>query len=227
MAETKLNNNQLAPFKHRICQVGRETVEGVRLSASASPWSSLRPFVFEFSFKTGPAQNFKVANCYLISANWTYGESYAGIIFLLGNGDNNYANSGKLDFSYQLFDTGNNKLNPSDWVGDVIEPGVWYRTRLTFNLSKYTVEYKKEADTSWTQVYEVESSNKLNNSYGMAIGTKFGNSGNYPMWKGTLVDIGSFYATSGDTVLFNGDELFSKNTDIYNSSIPIIEWYEP
>lgn len=225
MAETKVQSNNLKSFKHRLCFAGTASSGWVGyITAEALPWNTLRPFDFIVTFRAPTGPNIPTSNCYIMGSR---GNAYSdGIVIQLGNGDNGYAQYGAIGLNVQLSSNGSSwDLTPDSWnAGHIIKPCVWHQVRVQFDLTKYTVSHKEETATTWTVFQEATSSSKLASSSGVNLGTD-NSSSSQTLWKYALIDICGIKAISGDTVLYDGEELYSKYVGLGDDP-RILEWYE-
>lgn len=230
MAETILNKNQIPSFRHRICVVGEESENHQNaIMPGALPWSTAEnlPFVMSFSFRTPTFYTLKNLDSYrqlgyLTAAHDRY---KTGIVVALQRDTTD--NTIKLLCG----------LSSEDVVyADIAEVTSaqnldyyqWYTFRISFDLSKYTVEYKKEEDSSYTLISEINSSAHLyytDSGSAMFIAGVGSSAGSYS-FPYTLVDLLSFDITSGNTVYYRGESGYKSYVRIVNPDT-INEFYEP
>lgn len=225
MAETKINTNQIKKAKHIFNTIAGGSNYSASIGQTVLPWyNENKPFVFQFDFRTTGLASFKTGNPsqgILISGSFHYS---IGIEVVL-DGTESTTNDYKARFGMGM--TTANSTWDLFWVwGDYdIEPLTKYNFRITYDLTKYTVEYKKDTETTWKLLQEVESSTKLYCSSPMYLNAQ-GSSTQSPGWSGTAIDLNSFKATSGATTLIDGLESLKNVLGFYGTNPLINEFYE-
>lgn len=203
------------PVKHRFCTEGKCSID-----KSVIPWLSMnQAFVFTFSFRTPPLKNFANGQAIVITGNTHYDIGFELVM------DWEDASETKARIGVGLT-TANSSWNLGwTWSEYLLEPLTWYKVRLTYDLTKYTVEYAPDNSDSWTTIKEVTSSDKLYCNSDIFLTQQSSGSTN-AIWKYGEVDINSFKATSGNTTYIDGVYSLRNLITLPTNSSQVKEYYE-
>jgi hypothetical protein len=203
------------PVKHRFCTEGKCSID-----KSVIPWlETNQAFVFTFSFRTPPLKNFANGQAIVITGNTHYDIGFELVM------DWEDASETKARIGVGLT-TANSSWNLGwTWSEYSLEPLTWYKVRLTYDLTKYTVEYAPDNSDSWTTIKEVTSSDKLYCNSDIFL-TQQSNSSTNAIWKYGEVDINSFKATSGNTTYIDGVYSLRNLITLPTNSSQVKEYYE-
>lgn len=203
------------PVKYRFCTEGK-----CGIYKSVIPWlSTNQAFVFTFSFRTPPLKNFANGQAIVITGNTHYDIGFELVM------DWEDASETKSRLGVGLT-TANSSWNLGwSWSEYSLEPLTWYKVRLSYDLTKYTVEFSPDNSESWTTIKEATSSDKLYCNSDIFL-TQQGNNSTNAIWKYGEVDINSFKATSGNTTYIDGVYSLRNLITLPTNSYQVKEYYE-
>lgn len=219
MAETKINGNQIYNVKHRfcICGTGTSGSNNAQIESNILPWETEnQPFVFTFDFRAPLLSDMKSTQSILISGSQHYGIGFECV--MEGLSENKSRICCGLTTTDGSWDLG---WSVSEYI---VEPLDFFTIRLSYDLSNYKVDYKKNRENTWNNIKTAVSSAKLFCDTKMYIGgTSSGTA--FPLWKNAYVDINSFKSINGDTAYFDGIETLKYYLSI-GSAANVKEYYE-
>ena len=216
--------NERLNLQHRYCLIGAGSGNLGNINGTILPWQTEnKPFVFEVDFRVAPLGNFTNGQGIIFTGNSHYS---IGLELVL-DGENSSTNDNKARIGCGLTTVNNSWDITWSWSDYVFEPMKWYTFKLSYDLTNYTVSFKKKGDSTWTQLGQFANSSKLYyaSTSNLYIGAQGSNSSITPLWKGALVDVNSFKATNGNEIYFNGLDSLADYLTL--NTLYISEFYEP
>lgn len=227
MSESLINPNQIkAKHRYLLCGGYKGTSSSVAssnpqwvLDPSVLPWKTGNvPFVLEMTFRTPTLGN---------GARTTL---FSGAISHFGAGMQlqfNFDNAtGKFCVGGGLGTTGNSWDLFWVWSDYELEPYTFYQIRVSYDLTKYTFEYKQEDDSTWILLKSVDSTTQLmyvNNPnfpfIRLGVAAPSTSSFEMPLPANSAIDLNQLKIISGTTVYFDGlnsmDKFYQWSTHYY------------